>query len=194
METSARLARNAVRVWMRQVLEEKQWTAADWAKIAQTSPTNITRVLSPTSEIVPSAATIAKLASAAGSQPNLGAYHRQSERTVPLVMWGNWNAMHGKIGSVTAPVGTTDKAFAVKIQSDMMNLAGILPGDTVIAEPSDWPEDNRIVLAELKSDGSPIIARVMTPWLMPQSSTRHDPHRLEDVRIVALCVSVVRAL
>lgn len=64
-------ARNAVRVWLRQVMEEKNWSANEWGLMAKTSPTNITRMLSPTAKSVPSVDTICKLAMVAGSQPNL---------------------------------------------------------------------------------------------------------------------------
>lgn len=64
-------ARNSVRVWMRQVLEEHGWSANEWALQAGTSPTNITRMLSPISKTVPSIDTISKLAMVAGSQPAL---------------------------------------------------------------------------------------------------------------------------
>lgn len=67
-------ARRAIKVWMREVLQAKGWSANEWAKKAGTSPTNITRFLSPTSNIVPSGATIAKLSTVAGSQPKLSIY------------------------------------------------------------------------------------------------------------------------
>lgn len=65
------LARNAVRVWMRQVLEDKGWSANEWAVAAGTTPTNVTRLLSPTNRSVPNMNTVAKLARVARSQPNL---------------------------------------------------------------------------------------------------------------------------
>jgi hypothetical protein len=64
-------ARNAVRVWMREVMAERNWSANEWATMAGTSPTNITRVLSPTSKVIPSIDTIGKLAAVANSQPAL---------------------------------------------------------------------------------------------------------------------------
>lgn len=63
--------RNAVRVWMRQTLSERQWSAEEWARRAATSATNITRVLDPTSKIIPKFATVARLARAAGSSPDM---------------------------------------------------------------------------------------------------------------------------
>lgn len=64
-------SRNAVRVWMREVMAARNWSANEWAGMAGTSPTNITRLLSPTSKCVPSIDTISKLAMVAQSQPPL---------------------------------------------------------------------------------------------------------------------------
>lgn len=64
-------ARNSVRVWMREVMAARNWSANEWATMAHTSPTNITRMLSPTSKTVPSIDTISKLAMIAQSQPQL---------------------------------------------------------------------------------------------------------------------------
>lgn len=63
--------RKSIKVWMRETLEQRGWTASDWARKAGTTPTNITRFLDPTSRIVPRADTIFKLASVAGTQPQL---------------------------------------------------------------------------------------------------------------------------
>lgn len=64
-------ARRAIKVWMRDVLLEKGWCAADWARHAGTSATNITRFLQPEHNVMLSTRTLAKLADAAGSQPSL---------------------------------------------------------------------------------------------------------------------------
>lgn len=71
------LTRNAVKVWMREVLQTHGWKPAEWARRAETSPTNITRFLGPTSSLMPSVETLAKLCRAAGSQPNLAGLPRQ---------------------------------------------------------------------------------------------------------------------
>lgn len=70
MRNAAEHSRNIVRVWMRRVMEEKRWSANEWASMADTSPTNITRLLAPTCKINPSVETIFKLALIAGSQPD----------------------------------------------------------------------------------------------------------------------------
>tara|TARA_R110002096_G_scaffold62455_1_gene154422 strand:+ start:795 stop:1376 length:582 start_codon:yes stop_codon:yes gene_type:complete len=60
----------AIRVWMRSVMDDKNWTANKWAVLAGTSPSNITRFVRG-SKFTPSSATIAKLAYVAGSHPVL---------------------------------------------------------------------------------------------------------------------------
>ena len=61
----------AIRVWMRSIMDVKEWTPNKWATLSGTSPTNITRFLNG-SKFVPSSKTIAKLAAVAGSSPDLG--------------------------------------------------------------------------------------------------------------------------
>lgn len=62
---------NAVRIWMRTVMDSREWSANKWATLAGTSATNITRFLNGSSKFCPSARTIGKLARVAGSQPSL---------------------------------------------------------------------------------------------------------------------------
>lgn len=63
--------RKAIRVWMRTVMANHNWTANGWATRAGTSTSNITRFLNSDSKFIPSARTLAKLASVAGSFPPL---------------------------------------------------------------------------------------------------------------------------
>lgn len=53
-----------LRAWMIMVMTEHDWNAQQWASMAGTSPTNITRFLKG-SDHIPSYATLVKLASAA---------------------------------------------------------------------------------------------------------------------------------
>ena len=56
--------------WLKSVMEERDWTAAAWAKRADVTATNLTRFLKdPGTASMPSAETIGKLAFAAGSEP-----------------------------------------------------------------------------------------------------------------------------
>lgn len=60
----------AIRVWMRSVMQTREWSANKWATLAGTSPTNITRFLNG-GKFVPSSKTIGKLSYVAGSAPSL---------------------------------------------------------------------------------------------------------------------------
>lgn len=64
-------ARKRIATWMRAVMIDKGWSANEWASYADTSATNITRVIGPGKGPVPNCATIMKLATIAGSQPQL---------------------------------------------------------------------------------------------------------------------------
>jgi len=59
----------AIRVWMRSVMHQREWSANKWATMAGTSPTNITRFLNG-GKFIPSSKTIGKLSYIAGSAPS----------------------------------------------------------------------------------------------------------------------------
>jgi len=185
------LARNSARVWMRQVLEQNGWSAAHWARMARVDPSTLTRILDPVSSQVPSATTVAKLARVAGSQPNLGSFERVQVSTVPLYIYGD------AMGSVTGhfPTGypVSEDAYAVKLTTDVMNAAGIFPGDVLIIEPIDRiaPVNGKVVLAE-DMNGDQVIGRVMQPWLMPQSTGKHEPRPLDELEVMGVVVSMSR--
>lgn len=63
--------REALIAWMHAVLEDRDWTAEEWARRAKTSGTNITRFLRGAHGFTPSLKTIMRLAAAAGSLPSL---------------------------------------------------------------------------------------------------------------------------
>jgi hypothetical protein len=194
--------RNAVRVWMRQVMAERQWTAAHWAKLANTSPTNITRFLSPGCRIVPSADTISKLAHVAGSQPNLGfvpGVARVAVRVVPVVREGYLimrdAAAHGTNETVAVASSVSEQAVAVLVESDSMSASGILPDDIVVIEPLEVQpvSKGRIVAAVYK--GEVIYAEYQPPVLIPRSNNRtHRVVAVGDAEIVGVATQVIRRL
>src|SRR5215213_8411387 len=84
MQVVDRLTHAAVATWMRDVMEEQGWTARQWADLAETSHTNIIRVVSPakgSEPVMPNIATLGRLARLAGSQPNLLRVSQRSVRT-----------------------------------------------------------------------------------------------------------------
>ncbi|MGB2069371.1 MAG: hypothetical protein ACPHY9_07440 [Candidatus Puniceispirillaceae bacterium] len=68
--------------WMHLVMDRMDMTANQWAKAANTSPTNITRFLKPGSKFIPSTRTLAKLSVVAGTSPP---FHGTSEQTASFI-------------------------------------------------------------------------------------------------------------
>lgn len=75
----------AIRIWMRTVMAEKDWTANKWAVLAGTSPSNITRFVRG-SKFTPSSATVAKLAYVAGSHPVLSRNEITKAKVFPVTV------------------------------------------------------------------------------------------------------------
>lgn len=142
-------ARRAIKVWMREVMTAKGWTASQWARRAGTTPTNITRFLSPTSSIMPSSATIAKLSRVAGSQPKLNPLQNLNVDftwQVPCIsaallssfkpeqLWG-YIMTPAAMGQTIAVDGPIDgPAFVADVPSLGMTGRGIQPGDRILIE------------------------------------------------------------
>jgi hypothetical protein len=80
--------RKAIRVWLREVMDTKGWSAYKWANLAGTSPTNITRFLNQ-SKHQPSSGTIAKLATVAGTIPNLSVNSVVDAQSTIVTLYNN---------------------------------------------------------------------------------------------------------
>jgi SOS-response transcriptional repressor LexA len=195
-------ARNAVRVWMRQVMAERQWSAAHWAKLANTTPTNITRFLSPGCRIVPSSDTISKLAQAAGSQPNLGfvpGAARVAVRVVPVVREGYLimrdAVSHGTNETVAVASSASDQAVAVLVESDSMNASGIFPDDIIVIEPLEVQPVSKGRIVAAVHEGAVVYAEYQPPVLIPRSTNRnHRVVGLNDAEVVGVATQVIRRL
>lgn len=195
-------ARNAVRVWMRQVMSERQWSAAHWAKLANTSSTNITRFLSPGCRIVPSADTISKLAHVAGSQPNLGfvpGAARVAVRVVPVVREGYLimrdATAYATNETVAVASSASGQAVAVLVESDSMNASGILPDDIIVIEPLEVQPVAKSRIVAAVHDGKVVYAEYQPPVLIPRSTNRnHRVVGLNDAEIVGVATQVIRRL
>lgn len=142
-------SRRAIKVWMREVLQSKDWSASEWARRAGTSSTNITRFLSPTSQIVPSSATISKLARVAGSQPKLNpleSLHVARAWQIPCIgahmlsgfapsqLW-EYIMDRGAVLQTISIDGPIDgPAFVADVPATGMSGRGIQPGDRILVE------------------------------------------------------------
>jgi transcriptional regulator with XRE-family HTH domain len=201
--------RKRLSVWMRAVLAERKWSAEEWAAQAQTSATNITRLLSGGNSM-PTAETLARLARAAGSEPSLiGKSRIVPTHSVPILagndlrrfMKGN-RAMQTEIVEQaldTAPILTvlykpSPRAIAVQIETDSMVARGVKPGDYIVVEPLDIvPAVNgALVVAEVhKKIGAYLFH---PPFLLAQTMTASAPIPIVDALIIGRAMHLERSL
>lgn len=190
-------SRNAIKIWLRETMQRKGWSANHWATLAGTSPTNITRFLAPDCKIVPSSDTIAKLAAVAGTQPNLAYQPHVKVETLRSVQIMRWSEMKGDFETTkevhAASVPVSDAAFALEVGDDSMNMAGIMPGDVLLVEPVDRPARARTVV--VRYGKRVVVGEWQPPYVMPRSTNRdHVPVQTNEAVVIGVVKSVTRKL
>jgi len=176
----------AIRVWMRSVMQTREWSANKWATLAGTSPTNITRFLNG-GKFVPSSKTIGKLSYVAGSAPSLSqtATLDAASRTITLK-----DHLEQDIGVVTV-YNLTGDIVAYKFNRDSPTY-GIDPNDIVVVRKQKKFETGNAVLffhedrlqLGKKIDGINSIYQIR----------KNRTVRLADVRIIGRVVQIVKNL
>lgn len=188
----------SVSEWMAAVLEERGWTAEEWAQKAGTSGTNITRLLSGTTESVPKLDTLQKLADAAGIDLSSIFAGQPGVRRLPVLtkeqlMKGEIVA--SEISSINSVVTATDDPahYAVRIESDSYDLGGIVFGDIVTVVPQTNYHKGDVVVV-LKVEGTAAY-EYQPPVLMPHSTARYDALPLADHdKILGRASTIIRKL
>lgn len=200
---------DVVRAWMRRVMDDKGWSAERWARIADTSPTNITRFLRGARHL-PSARTLSKLAAVAGSAPELGRDRLRVitlQKTVSVFLQsqvvmltrGDRGAPEPKpIESTSTMQSVSDQAFAFRVTGDRLVLRGVVEGDLIIAEPVAvlTPRPGDVVLYRCDDDphGSRL-GELQAGGIITHAGVRHEaPVSITDHPILAVCIEVQRAL
>lgn len=122
------IERRTIRVWMREVMQQKRLTPNSWATLSGTSPTNITRFLNSDSKFLPSARTLAKLSKIAGSSPQLLNKTTETQHKIPVIDY------KGKCVNVV--LFDRDDVVAYKLkQYSGMGSKGVNGNSTVIVKP-----------------------------------------------------------
>ncbi|UEM22520.1 XRE family transcriptional regulator [Skermanella mucosa] len=206
--------RESLHRWLRSVMEERDWTAATWAKRADVTATNLTRFLKdPEGASLPSAETIGRLAFAAGSEPRFLSSNQPSTSScrVPVLSHEQIRAVMDlpragaaayladalRRGSpcVLMDRPTSPRAFGLQINSLHMNAGGLLPQDQIVIEPVDHvpPRKGDMVIT---IDGTSLCAyRYYHPQLVPVSTDPHCcPMVIEGAEMVGVAILVVRPL
>lgn len=205
--------RDALQRWMKRVLRDRGWTAAEWARRAGVTPTNLTRFLrDPHSGSLPGADTLGRLARAAGSEPRfLANGHEPSVWHVPLLTLAQLQtllaieacAAADFLGAVLRETGacvpvdrrTSPRAFALRVGSHHLNAGGVIVDDRIVVEPVDVvpPGTGDLVIV---LDGDSVCAyRYYAPYLVPVSTDSGCvPMRWDGARVVGIGVHVSRPL
>jgi hypothetical protein len=213
--------RVALYEWMSAVLRDNRWTAAEWARRADVTPTNLTRFLKdPDAASLPGAETIGRLARAAGCQPRFapdGGSDGQSSVgawRVPLLKCGELAAMRalGPAGDVPAflrgllrgngrqAVAVDERpspgAFAVRISSRHLNAGGVIEDDVIVVEPADHHRPPRAGVLVVVLDGEHVCAyRHYPPLLVPVSTdSACVPMLCDDAAVLGVAVRIIRLL
>ena len=186
--------------WMRDCMAQNNWTAEEWARLAKTSATNITRFISEQKH-TPSGRVLDRLAGVAHIPLPLGEQggFQISGRSIPVVKGAKTVAQIEKLREKTSdkiitlePVGKF--AFAVQIKSDRMSMGGILPDDVVVVEPVKVkkPKQNDVIVFTTAESGVEA-GRWFPPFLMPQSTnTDHDPVKITSVNVLGVAIQQIR--
>lgn len=195
------------------VLQEQGWTAAEWARRADVTSTNLTRFLkNPENGSLPGAATIGRLARAAGSEPRfLENGHVIDVWRVPLLTLAQLKTMRSLsrraaqafIGDALRDGGqcvlhdrqTSPRAFALQISSHHLNASGVILDDRIIVEPEDLlpPRNGDLVVVV---DGNSVCGyRFHPPYLIPTSTDSSCiPMRCDGATMVGVGIQIVRPL
>lgn len=208
--------RSALLAWMTGVLDERDWTAAAWARAADVTPTNLTRFLKdPGTASLPSAETIGRLAIAAGREPRfldtMTASAAPARPGIPLLLPEQARQLRqqtdlevpaflDQVRRTGAPClepdpSATARAFAMRITSLHMNAGGWVPGDCVVLEPADRNSLRRgdaiVVLVGDQVCGF----RCHPPLLVPASTdSACCPLLLDEAVIVGIAIRLLRDL
>jgi len=176
----------AIRVWMRSVMHQREWSANKWATMAGTSPTNITRFLNG-GKFVPSSKTIGKLSYIAGSAPSLSqnATLDAASRTILLK-----DHLENDIGQVTV-YNLTGEIVAYKFDRDAPTY-GVNLNDIVVARKQKKFESNNVVMFfyEDRLQMGKKIEGINSVY----QSRKNRTVKIADVRIIGRVVQIVKNL
>lgn len=180
--------RKSIKVWMREVMSSTGMSANEWAVKAGTSPTNITRFLNTESKYIPSARTIAKLASVAKTQPSFGSMPTLS--TVPVR-----NAEGEVVDMINDP--SLGKVIAFQMgESTGYGQAGIFSFDYVIVDPDAKINDGDVILIKDQKRGMLCCDKAGDIVLFRGSdhlkNTEYAPRQFKDLDVIGKVIQSIR--
>ena len=204
--------RNEIRVWMRQVMAQRNWTPEHWARECGMAGTTIRRFLNGGEEAPsPSLDTLGRLIKVAGFGPTIdlvGSRSKSSVEQVPLLhidlvatlvsRAAYHDAGRDILNATKVAISRGDYsslAYATVVDHNSCNQIGIYTGDIVICEPV-WslnPGSADLVLIEDLGQVMPMTYH--SPLLIPRSADiGYNPRPQDEVHMLATVVEVRRRL
>lgn len=175
----------AIRVWMREVMANREWSANRWATLAGTSATNITRFLNG-GKFLPSSKTLAKLSYVAGSSPQLAQNVLSNTAGMTIAVF---DEHENKAGTMTV-YDVKGDVIAYRYPRDC-TTNGVKAGDIIVVRKQKKFEDGNLVLffedtigLAIKLDGVNAVFQGKTKRTI----------KLSDVRVVGRVVQIIKNL
>lgn len=196
-------------------MADRGWNAAAWARRAEVTPTNVTRFLKhPETASLPSAETIGRLAWAAGCEPRFLANGDGADPgfcRVPLLTLDQARTaldlpaahrhrylaalLRERSPCVLIDHHASDGALALRITSQHMNAAGLIPDDRIVLEPVDSLPPRRGDLVVAIDNDCICGYRYYHPLLVPVSTdAKCMPLLCDGALIAGVAVHVIRPL
>lgn len=176
----------AIRVWMRSIMQQREWSANKWGTLAGTSPTNITRFLNG-GKFVPSSKTIAKLSSVAGSAPSLSQHAAVDIASRSIVLMDQYEK---EVGYITV-YNINGDVVAYKYPR-VSPTYGVDAGDILVVRKQKKFDDNNVVL--FFDDKGIGLGKKIEGIKAVYQTRRNRTVRLADVRVVGRVVQIVKNL
>jgi SOS-response transcriptional repressor LexA len=180
--------------WLQATAQRHGISYQAWCEQAGVSPSTIQKFMA-TGYPVPKAATLVRLAEAIGTHKTTGF----SPAMVDIPVVDARMAASQGLEAAMAQAETTTRAAArfeghvgVRIDADTASLAGILPGDLVLVDPSAPLRDG--ALAVVVRDDETAVYQVLGRILLPMVPGTPKPLLRENCHVLGVAVQVQRDL
>lgn len=138
--------------WMSDVMRRNEWSAEHWARIANVPSTSITRFIKHKESSWPSTRTVMALSKAAGVAPTFGVGTKQGLR-MPIVSMEQLLDMtirelvtSRRWSSLMVIDEMPPGCVAMTMTQEVLEAAGIYPGDQMIVDPDAQPVRGSLVV------------------------------------------------
>lgn len=213
-------ARSALVTWMERIMQERKWTCQEWARRADTAPSNLTRFLASNDGFMLSTSTLLKLVDAAGVPPDIFGVNTKISNSVPVITRSNlirvlkalkpeakstgakMSDPHAIVLGLSATSYSSEyvsalrgsaTAFAVLLELATLDVGGFLIGDLVVVEPTRVPTQGEIAIVWYMEQVAAYIC--MPPFFVPRSTdANYLPVPINQAILLGYASQLIRRL